>query len=125
VPRNCIICEKRAGSREHVFPAGLGGRRTNKGIYCGTHNGGFSPLAAILAEQLTAINAQLAIRPDHSDKPRALPIINPSDGQEYLLSAQKVELAHPKVLKDIPISQNVREVHVQFSSETQLQQWLA
>jgi hypothetical protein len=30
--KTCIICGKAAGSQEHVFPAVLGGRRTNKGI---------------------------------------------------------------------------------------------
>jgi hypothetical protein len=42
MPRTCIICGNRAGSAEHIFPAGLGGRRTNRGIYCGPHNNGFS-----------------------------------------------------------------------------------
>src|SRR5215204_3086692 len=63
--RTCIICGNRAGSREHVFPAALGGRRTNKGIYCGRHNNGFSPLAGIIAAQLKLINPLLAVRPDH------------------------------------------------------------
>lgn len=66
MPRTCIICGRPAGSREHIFPASLGGRRTNKQIYCGEHNEGFSPLAAEIAAQLKIINALLAIRPDHS-----------------------------------------------------------
>src|SRR4051794_14470620 len=99
--RDCIICGKRAGSREHVFPAALGGRRTNKGIYCGKHNEGFSPLTAILANQLTAINAFLGVQPDHADKPRQLATINPADGQAYLVSALTVELAEPKMVKDV------------------------
>jgi hypothetical protein len=47
MPKTCIICGKRAGSHEHTFPAALGGRRTNKGSYCGLHNNGFSSLAKI------------------------------------------------------------------------------
>jgi hypothetical protein len=34
--KTCIICGGRAGSGEHVFPAVLGGRRINNGIYCVT-----------------------------------------------------------------------------------------
>jgi HNH endonuclease len=64
--RSCIICGKNAASREHVFPAALGGRRTNKGIYCSKHNNAFSKHASIISEQLRHFNALLAIRPDHS-----------------------------------------------------------
>jgi hypothetical protein len=60
VGKKCIICGGAAGSREHVFPAALGGGRVNKGIYCGTHNNGFSPLAAILSAQLTLLMPSLA-----------------------------------------------------------------
>ena len=51
---------------------------------------GFSPLAAILSSQLTAVNALLGVRPDHSDEPRQLTAINPSDGQAYLHAFWKV-----------------------------------
>jgi hypothetical protein len=67
--KDCVICGKPAGSKEHVFPAALGGRRTNKGIYCGTHNNGYSPLAAALSAQLKAINALLGVRGDHASVP--------------------------------------------------------
>ena len=66
--KGCIICGGRTGSHEHIFPAALGGRRTNKRIYCGDHNKGFSPLAAILSRQLRPINALLGVRPDHSEQ---------------------------------------------------------
>ncbi len=81
MPRTCIICGKRAGSRKHTFPAVLGGRRTNKGIYCGTHNQGFSPLAAIIGDQLKTINALLAVRPDHRDRAEPLRYTSP-EGEE-------------------------------------------
>lgn len=64
--RNCIMCGNRSASREHVFPAALGGRRTNKGIYCADHNNAFSRHAHKIAEQLRHFNAFLAIRPDHA-----------------------------------------------------------
>jgi hypothetical protein len=122
--KDCIICGGRTGSREHVFPAALGGRRTNKGIYCASHNEGFSPLAAILSNQLGAINAYLAVRPDHSDEPRRFEMVNPSDGQRYLLSALNVELAEPKVVKDVVVERG-RQLQMIFSNEHHLQEWLA
>jgi hypothetical protein len=123
VGKDCIICGGATGSREHVFPAALGGRRVNKGIYCGIHNNGFSPLAAILSSQLIAVNALLGVRPDHSDEPRQLTAINPSDGQAYLLSALNVELASPRFVKDVTVD-GVHQVAVQFSNESQIQQLL-
>lgn len=60
------MCGEKAASREHVFPAALGGRRTNKGIYCSHHNNAFSKHAAKITEQLRHFNALLAVRPDHS-----------------------------------------------------------
>ncbi|MCD2175066.1 HNH endonuclease [Rhizobium sp. C4] len=82
MPKQCIICNKVAGSREHVFPAALGGRRTNKQIYCGPHNNGFGPLASIIAHQLKPINALLAVRPDRADK--AEPFIYETETGERL-----------------------------------------
>jgi hypothetical protein len=124
VAKTCIICAGRAGSREHIFPAVLGGRRVNKGIYCGTHNNAFSPLAAILSRQLTAINAALDVRPDHSDEPHKLKAINPSDGQEYLMSALDAEMAAPRVVKDVEVD-GVRHVEAHFANERQIQEWVA
>lgn len=66
--RTCIICGDRAGSREHIFPAALGGRRTNRGIYCGTHNNALAPLADTAAQQLRFLNALLTVRPDHAEQ---------------------------------------------------------
>jgi hypothetical protein len=122
--RTCIICGGRAGSREHIFPAALGGRRVNKGIYCGYHNTGFSPLAAVLAEQLAAINALLGVRPDHSDLPRKFTIVNPSDGQEYLMSALTMELPAARVLKDT-VENGIRQVQAIFSNDRQRQSWMS
>jgi hypothetical protein len=84
MPRSCIICGNRAGSREHTFPAVLGGRRTNKGIYCGAHNNGFSPLAKIIGDQLKAINALLAVRPDHRDRANPMQYTSP-EGEDLVI----------------------------------------
>ncbi len=66
--RTCIICGGTTGSREHIFPAALGGRRTNKGIYCYVHNNKYSGLAGIISEQLTMFNALIGVVGDHASK---------------------------------------------------------
>lgn len=119
----CIICGGRAGSGEHIFPAALGGRRINNGIYCKKHNEGFSPLVAILSGQLNSINALLGVRPDRSDQPRQLTATNPSDGQAYLVSATNIELASPRFVNDSTV-EGVRHVAAQFANERQIREWL-
>jgi hypothetical protein len=121
--RNCIICGGRTGSGEHIFPAALGGRRRNKGIYCGEHNNGFSPLATILSDQLGAINALLSVRPDHSDTPRRF-VIDGSDGENFALSGNEIWLRQPRIIEETETNSS-REVTMKFGSEQQLQQWLA
>jgi hypothetical protein len=90
----CIICGRAAGSREHIFPAALGGRRTNKGIYCGDHNEGFSPLAAVMTEQLRSINALLAVRHDRKRRAEAFEYISP-EGETLTIFDGKVTRAAP------------------------------
>lgn len=68
--RTCIICAEPAGSREHLFPAALGGRRVNKRIYCAHHNHALADGAGVLAEQLRTINAILMVE---SDRDRSVP----------------------------------------------------
>lgn len=82
VPKACIICGKPAGSREHIFPASLGGRRTSKQIYCGPHNQAFGSLAGIVAEQLKVINSLLSVRPDRADA--AVPLLKSTRGGRVL-----------------------------------------
>lgn len=94
MPKTCIICGKPAGSREHIFPASLGGRRTNKGIYCGPHNGGFSPLASVIKAQLEPINALLAVRSDHKDRAEPMAYTSP-EGEELIIFDGAVKRASP------------------------------
>lgn len=122
--KDCIICGGPTGSHEHIFPAALGGRRTNKGIYCGPHNNGFSPLAATLSSQLEAINALLGVRPDHSSEPRRYEMTNPSDGQRYEISASEVALSEPRVLKD-EVVEGMRQIQMAFPNERAIQDWIA
>jgi len=125
MPKNCIICPRRNGSHEHTFPAVLGGRRTNKGIYCGLHNRKLGPLAAILSDQLIAINAWLGVRPDHSGRPTQLIVENPVDGNNYVVTERKIELAEPRILKGTQMADGSRQVEAVFSSQQQMQGWLA
>lgn len=125
MPKNCIICPRCNGSREHIFPAVLGGRRTNKGIYCGLHNRKLGPLAKVLSDQLIAINAWLGVRPDHSDGPTRLITENPVGRHNYVVTGQNIELARPRVLKDTEMPDGTRQLQAMFSSQQQLQAWLA
>ncbi|MDH1274130.1 hypothetical protein [Stenotrophomonas sp. GD03937] len=63
-PKNCIICDGPTGSREHVFPSALGGRREDKKIYCKNHNEWMGSHVGVLQRQLEAINAMLEVQPD-------------------------------------------------------------
>lgn len=123
--KTCIICSDPAGSHEHIFPAVLGGRRTNKGIYCSPHNQQFGPLAKILSDQMRAINALLGVRPDHVDGPTRLIVKNPVDGCEYAVTTQEITNVQPHILEDVSLPDGRRQVKAAFSSEQQLQNWLA
>jgi hypothetical protein len=101
MPKTCIICGGRAGSREHTFPAALGGRRTNKGIYCGLHNQGFSHLAKIITQQLKSINALLAVRPDHEDSAEPFDYTSP-EGEQLVIFDGSVKRATPGTTDNDP-----------------------
>ena len=119
--RTCIICGDPAGSREHIFPAALGGRRTNKGIYCGPHNEGFSPLAAVLSKQLELINALLSVRPDDADGPRSTVLKGP-DGNTIRLSGNAIE-AHASAAP--PEVKEGEGQSLSFASDAKADAWIA
>ncbi len=123
--KTCIICFGPAGSHEHIFPAVLGGRRTNKGIYCSDHNQQLGPLAKVLSDQMRAINALLGVHPDHTDGPTRLIVKNPVDGHEYAVTTQKIERVQPHILEDVSLPDGSHQVKAAFSSEQQMQNWLA
>lgn len=89
--KTCIICGERAGSREHIFPAALGGRRTNKGIYCEKHNKFFSPLAFAISKQLKLFNSLIEVRPDHSDDVPPF-YYEATSGKKFVIKNGNVEL---------------------------------
>ncbi len=121
--KDCIICGKPAGSKEHIFPAALGGRRTNKGIYCGKHNNGYSPLAADLSTQLEAINALLGVRGDHASVPHETILIDEVSGRKIALSQAKAEFVNPEIKLE-PTSPATDRFTGWFSSEKQFQDWM-
>lgn len=92
-PRTCIICGSAANSREHIFPAALGGMRVNRGIYCEAHNNGFSGLAEVLSQQFGIWNALLGVR-DRERRPRVLNVAT-STGDEVVVSAAGVRRTTP------------------------------
>lgn len=107
MPRDCIIGGGPTGSREHIFPAALGGRRTNKGIYCGNHNNGFSRLAGSLASQLKVINSLLGVRSDHADKPHTFDFVAP-DGEAWNITASGVSRNGPPTVEN-------KNLHMSFT----------
>lgn len=121
--KNCIICGKRAGSREHVFPAALGGRRTNKGIYCGAHNEAYSGLASVIKEQLAIFNAQLGVVGDHTDEPTSVTMTDIVSGQEIELRRSQVRFKGPPRMSEAVVNgQKVKRVT--FSSQKQVDDWM-
>lgn len=121
-PKDCIYCAKPTGSREHIFPAALGGRRENKGILCASCNGGFSALDGHLAAQLQVLRGLLGVRPDRKDAP--VPASVPHDGNTLFIDgAGRPSFKAPTTLVDEPGDGGDRRVQIAFSSERQLQEW--
>jgi hypothetical protein len=99
--RTCIICGVAANSREHVFPAALGGRRTNKGIYCEKHNGEYSGLADIIANQMRFFNSQLGVVGDHqksTGEVKPVLMVDSATNAEVWLTNNSTSYAEPRIL---------------------------
>ena len=105
--RTCIICGVAANSGEHIFPAALGGRRVDRGIYCGTHNNGFSTLADVLSRQLAMVNALLGVRPDHADRARVLSVTTPAGDELFVSTGSVTRLSTSSVNRD-------KRIHLQL-----------
>jgi hypothetical protein len=122
--RTCIICGKHASSAEHIFPAALGGRRTNKGIYCAKHNNDYSPLAAILVEQIDLFNARLGVVGDHSKQVRPAELIEEATGRKVHLTQDKLTFAEPQIISQ-KNEGNRSAVSMTFSSQKEANEWIA
>jgi hypothetical protein len=111
------------GSREHIFPAALGGRRTNKGIYCGEHNNAYSGLAGIISEQLAIFNALLGVVGDHADKATTVLMEEGASEQQYIFSKSRLELAGPREISK-EIANNETKIRMAFRNEREAETWI-
>lgn len=114
--RTCLVCGGPAGSAEHIFPASLGGRRTNKGIYCTAHNNGYSDLAARLTEQLEFFNAQLGVVHDRTRKVRPARMTEVATGQALRMTDQRLSFAVPDTVEP-------GEHQLAFTSKAEAEAW--
>jgi hypothetical protein len=121
--RNCIICGGPTGSREHVFPASLGGRRTNKGIYCDRHNNAYSDLAGIISAQLDFFNAQLGVVGDHATEPTSVTMTDVASGKQVEMSSARVRFKQRQASAGVTTDgQTVSEMR--FKSRREAEDWL-
>lgn len=118
----CLFCDKPAGSKEHVFPAALGGRRVDKGIFCETDNKAMGPSAAVLAEQLSFFNSQLGVVSDNTGEPRVHTTTDPETGIKLAMTRDSISVAEPTVLSDKQTDEG-RAVKMLFGSQQQLGEW--
>jgi len=118
----CIICGGPAGSGEHVFPASLGGRRTNKNIYCTTDDNGYSSLVADLANQLDLFNSLLGVRPDHGNVVKSVLGRDKHSGEMVELCVDGTKFAEPRVLSQERTEKGTI-VHMGFSDHKALKTW--
>ncbi len=116
--KTCLVCGKKAGSAEHIFPAALGGRRTNRGIYCTLHNNGYGPLAEELTCQLEVFNAQLGVVQDHSKRVRPAAFTEVSTGHRIDVTDQTAVFGGPDTIAP-------GEHTLAFSSLEQARDWAA
>lgn len=122
--KTCIVCGQAAGSGEHVFPASLGGRRTNKGIYCSTHDNGYSSLVADLANQVDVFNAHLGVVLDHSKEVKSVVAKDVATGQDLKLSVKESRFAEPRVMSQQQDGQGVR-MDMAFPDRQSMNKWIA
>lgn len=106
--KTCIVCGKAAGSGEHVFPASLGGRRINSGIYCSSHDNSYSGLVSEIADQLDFINAYLGVRPDHSKHPKTAYAVHKLTGETVSFSVKGIRFTKPRIISRTPVGEDER-----------------
>ncbi len=80
-----FTCGNPAGSNEHVFPAGLGGRRTDRRLICDACQGWTAELDNVLPTALRLLNQNLGVVGDHSNRPARVPVNDPVTGRTFLM----------------------------------------
>ncbi|WP_339426587.1 hypothetical protein [Pseudomonas proteolytica] len=103
--KTCIVCGQAAGSGEHVFPAALGGRRVNSGIYCPKHDNSYSGLVNEIAGQLDFLNAYLGVIPDHSKKSKTASAEHTLTGETVSISAKEIRFTKPWIISRTPVGE--------------------
>jgi hypothetical protein len=121
--RSCIVCGQKADSREHIFPAALGGRRVNKGIYCAKHNNQYSSVAQVIATQLAPFNSLLGIVNDHTGKAQAAKFVETATGKTIVVQAGKLRLEKPEVLSEV-VQDGRRYSNIAVSDRKQADDWI-
>lgn len=121
--KTCIICNNPAGSGEHVFPAAFGGRRTNRGIYCESHNNAFGRHVETLLSGLDIVNAIIGVIPDRHKEIRPAPAKS-ADGERFLFSRVGSKIAPPQPLNETPELVGKR-VKLKFADQKQAIKWIA
>jgi hypothetical protein len=121
--KTCIICGGPTGSREHLFPAALGGRRTNKGIYCAEHNNEYSGLAGIISAQLALFNALIGVVGDHASETKPIAMNDLASGREVELSNSRIRFKDPQVISQ-EAEGNTIVMKMAFSSRKEAKEWV-
>ena len=120
--KTCIVCGQAAGSGEHVFPAALGGRRVNSGIYCPKHDNSYSGLVSEIAGQLDFFNAYLGVRPDHSSHLKTAFGEHTLTGETVSISAKEIRFTKPRVISRTPVGEG-EELHLGFPNQQSVKQF--
>lgn len=121
--RTCIVCGQAAGSKEHVFPAALGGRRVNSGIYCTKHDNGYSGLVYEIAGQLDFLNAYLGVVPDHSKQPKTALGEHTLTGETVSISAKEIKFTAPRIISRTPTGEG-EAVELSFPDHQSAKQFI-
>lgn len=122
--KTCIIGGGPTGSAEHIFPAAMGGRRTNRGIYCSNHNNAYSDLAAIITEQLNFFNAQLGVVREHSKNTPPVTGVDAATGAAIELKNDKVSFKEPHVHSAVA-TESGAVVELAVADQKQAEAWVA
>jgi HNH endonuclease len=121
-PKDCIYCGNHANSAEHVWPAGLGGRRTNNSILCKTCNEQFSALDALLISQLAVVRGLIGVRPDRASVATPARVMT-DEGELVLDSAGRPSWTVPRLRSETRLSEGGSLAIVECKDEAQGRQW--
>jgi len=121
--KTCIVCGGPASSGEHVFPASLGGRRTNKGIYCSIDDNSYSGLVHEISEQLDFVNAYLGVHPDHSKALKTARAELARTGETVSISADQIKFTKPRIISRTPVGDG-EAVQFSFPDQQSVKQFI-